>query len=1288
MASPYSWSFLTAVALALSPIIAFGQAPVITLDPVSQTVDAGATVVLSGASSDAGQLSYQWFHGTTALENGAGVTGATTASLTISNVNFARAGNYALHITSTGGTAISAEANLTVQRRPGGLAGSVQPEFNGDVHAIQILPDKSFLVGGAFSSVTIGGVTTNRGRLAHFFEDGSLDTSFSPGLNNTVYAIAMDSAGRVFVGGDFTSTNFGAAVGRVRVLRLTSSLALDTLFDTGTAGPDDRVFALAPVGNGSVYIGGEFEAIGSNVSTDVRAIALLKADGSVDGSFKSLATDNAYVRAILRTSNGSLYIGGSSNSWQTGTPFPFHPSGRLIKTSASGARIGAFNAVGNIPEGAGTIVQSLLLLKDGTLFAGLNRPGGYAERYNATNGTALGFTPNPGQPVAALAQQADGKVLLGGIFTTELGGQSGFANRLYRAAVNGTVDETFNLGTGFNNAVNAIAVDASGRILVGGSFTTLNGQDRRRFTILNGGAFESRNGLLPPQTITFGALPARTFIPGANTFTVSATASSSLPVSFAVSGPATISGNVVTITGAGEVTVTATQPGDDDFSAAPPVPQTFTVSKGSQNIQFASIPDRSALSPAFALSAASTSGLPVSFEVISGPATVNGSTLTLTGEIGTVVVEATQAGNATFNAATPVQQSFEAMSGPVLQVPQTISFVQPVNRFVNESPVLLEASTSSGLPVLFTVVSGPATVSGNTLTLTGAGKVTVKASQAGTANFLAAVDVTHTLTVLAPPAALTLTNLTQTYTGTPRPVGHVGAAAGSSVVITYAGSSTPPTNAGKYAVVAQAGSVKKTGTLVINKAVLTVTADSKRRLVNQANPGLTLSYSGFLGTDSSETIFNDPAAKPAVKAPVLTTTAKDSSPGGLYPIKAAGANAVNYSFIYVDGTMTVDGFAGNYEALLTGAVSGDPAAKIEITVAATSKTFSGKLSTPGELAAVPFKGDLTLDTGDEMVSAAITFTKGSNSYALNFALPLTGGFVANLNLNNAPFANTGIGQKLLVLAKGQVLTYVGAHTLVLSPGLPLSGTSPAGSGHATATIDAKGVLKLAGKLADGTAITASLSADAEAGYRAFIQPYKRLDSFVAGWISLINHPDLPGRKHVSFASETDWVWAKKAETKDKSYRLGIGPLMTRITLDPWLPPVTKPAVISLTDRLGVSPSGKIEVAHSAFDSSSYEGLPLEVTLDAKNAVNVTDLEADAANKWKVTFTPATGAFTGSFVVAGAKPLTVPFTGVLRQPPSTDTDGLIGAGNFQLPPAVPANETVSGEVLFKIPGLPE
>jgi hypothetical protein len=89
------------------------------------------------------------------------------------------------------------------------------------------------------------------------------------------------------------------------------------------------------------------------------------------------------------------------------------------------------------------------------------------------------------------------------------------------------------------------------------------------------------------QTITFAALANKTF--GDPDFTVSATASSGLTVSFAASGQCTISGNTVHLTGVGSCTITASQAGDTNFNAAASVNQSFTIGTASATITLSNL---------------------------------------------------------------------------------------------------------------------------------------------------------------------------------------------------------------------------------------------------------------------------------------------------------------------------------------------------------------------------------------------------------------------------------------------------------------------------------------------------------------------------------------------------------------------------------------------------------------------------------------------------------------------------------------------------------------------------
>lgn len=637
---------------------------------------------------------------------------------------------------------------------------------------------------------------------------------------------------------------------------------------------------------------------------------------------------------------------------------------------------------------------------------------------------------------------------------------------------------------------------------------------------------------------------------------------------------------------------------------------------------------------------------------------------------------------------------------------QTITFNPPPQRTVAEAPFALEATASSGLPVVFEILSGPASVEGDVVTLQGVvGTVYVRATQPGNAQFDPAPPVVQYFHVTAVTSTPTLGHLKQVYTGSPLTVSLAGVSPGTEVTIAYNGSETPPTNAGSYNVVATiAGGPTKKGKFTIAKAPLTAAADDKTRLIGETNPELTFSYNGFLGADTAETVFPEPATKTA-KAPVISTTATPKSPAGAYPIKLSGGKADNYTLVYENAVLIVDGFAGLHEILLASEADLRPGAKVELNVAKSVKlaaggnklSVSGKLSVPGETAALSLKGDLNIDAQHGEASGPLTVSKKNgavtNTYVVTPTITVTGELEATLQINGVLAASGANGRRIFTPAKGQTLSFTGSHTAIIAP--PAS-PGPEGSGHATGNIDRKAVLKLAGKLADGRAFTSSLRPAFEdedgdvVSYRLFAQPYKRRESYAAGWINLTPHPDLPLRRHVSSGANAVLVWAKLGSNSDKSYRAGFGPLDCDFTLDPWIKPAkatrNTPAIL-LSETLGLAPDGSFAVAHSAFASPSFEDLPTGLTVqDSNNRINVT-VPADNLTGWKVKSLKVTnGVFTGEAVLKKETPKArkITFSGILRQPPSGEASAVIGRGHFLLPPELTGGETVSGDVLFTAP----
>jgi len=155
------------------------------------------------------------------------------------------------------------------------------------------------------------------------------------------------------------------------------------------------------------------------------------------------------------------------------------------------------------------------------------------------------------------------------------------------------------------------------------------------------------------QTITFGALGSKRY--GDPPFTVSATASSGLPVYFTASGSCTLASRTVTITSTGICTVTASQAGDAAYNPAPALQRPFTILKANQVISFGALPNRLFGSPPFSVSATASSGLPVTFSA-SGVCALAGHTVTLLGA-GSCSIKASQAGNGNYNPAPDVVQT-------------------------------------------------------------------------------------------------------------------------------------------------------------------------------------------------------------------------------------------------------------------------------------------------------------------------------------------------------------------------------------------------------------------------------------------------------------------------------------------------------------------------------------------------------------------------------------------------------------------------------------------------------
>ena len=183
----------------------------------------------------------------------------------------------------------------------------------------------------------------------------------------------------------------------------------------------------------------------------------------------------------------------------------------------------------------------------------------------------------------------------------------------------------------------------------------------------------------------------------------------------------------------------------------------FTVGAGTPTISFTVANQTYGAAP-FAVAATSNSTGAFTYSVVSGPATITGSTVTLTGA-GTVVLKASEAADSNYSAATK-NATFTVGAGA-----PTISFTVG-NQTYGAAPFAVAATSNSTGAFTYSVVSGPATITGSTVTLTGAGTVVLQASEAADSNYSAATkNATFTVGAGAPTISFTVPN--QTYGAAP-----------------------------------------------------------------------------------------------------------------------------------------------------------------------------------------------------------------------------------------------------------------------------------------------------------------------------------------------------------------------------------------------------------------------------------------------------------------------------------------------------------------------------------------
>ncbi|HWB02374.1 MAG TPA: immunoglobulin domain-containing protein [Verrucomicrobiales bacterium] len=437
--------------------------PEIVKAPALVTVEEGASATFTVTARGAGTLSYQWLRNNVLITDGGDITGATTASLTLSNLRLTDAAYFSVRITNSLGTITTPFALLTVFRAAGAPDLTVTlPLFNGTVNGLIPLPDSKFVAAGNFSFITPPGTFgASRSRLARINADGSIDTTF-PTANAEVTAILRDAAGGFIVGGAFSTLTGGTGnVNRNSLARIKADGSIDAAFTslfTASAG----INALAIDSTGGLLVAGSFTNAGG-VNGASYLVRLNASTGAHDAAFNPGLT--ATVTALAVLPNGKVLAGGSTSG------------SRLKLLNADGTPDASLNYAGNL-----NIAAIQPLASGDILLGGTNSP--YLQKVSAA-GAALtlgGLGSGPGGQVTEILATSDDKFILGGQFSNY---NNVITGRIARVLGDGSLDTTFNTGAGFGSTVNCLTFDATGRIWAGGSFTTYRSTNVGRVVVIN-----------------------------------------------------------------------------------------------------------------------------------------------------------------------------------------------------------------------------------------------------------------------------------------------------------------------------------------------------------------------------------------------------------------------------------------------------------------------------------------------------------------------------------------------------------------------------------------------------------------------------------------------------------------------------------------------------------------------------------------------------------------------------------------------------------------------------------
>lgn len=336
-------------------------------------------------------------------------------------------------------------------------------------------------------------VSAQTGTLDPTFLNGDRGYGLGAGPGYMVKAIAVQPDGKIIIAGSFDTYN---TTSRNRVARLNTDGTLDATFNAGT-GPNGDINTVALQADGKVLLGGDFTNFGN---TGKGYLVRLNADGSVDNTFNSGgAGPSGSIATILLESSGKILLGGKYNTYNGTSVY------NLVRLNSDGSIDNTFNTGTGFYNAAGSgTVYSIARQADGKYvvggvlirFNGNAVPGVIRLNSDGSIDNTFALTGDSDGSVRGVAVQADGKILIGGYFSRINNVARGNVTRVNS---NGSTDATFTPGTGAINGVFLFYQQADARIVIMGQFTSYNG------TAKTGAARLNTDGTLDATFNTGGA---------------------------------------------------------------------------------------------------------------------------------------------------------------------------------------------------------------------------------------------------------------------------------------------------------------------------------------------------------------------------------------------------------------------------------------------------------------------------------------------------------------------------------------------------------------------------------------------------------------------------------------------------------------------------------------------------------------------------------------------------------------------------------------------------------------